>query len=113
MRRRNKLYLEDILSSINKIDNYLAGISYDGLINDEMRMDAIVRNLEIIGEASKNISEEIKNKYPLVEWKKITSFRNILAHDYFGLDSEILWDIIKNKLPNLKKNIKIIIDEEE
>ena len=113
MHRGHRLYLEDILHSIDKIQNYVGGISYDDLINDELRMDAIVRNLEIIGEASKNISEEIKNNYPLVEWKKITSFRNILAHDYFGIDYEILWDIIKNKLPNLGKNIKTIIDKEE
>jgi uncharacterized protein with HEPN domain len=78
-----------------------------------MKIDAVVRNFEIIGEAANKISQEIKEKYPSVEWRKISDFRNILAHEYFGIDYEIMWDIIKNKLPRLQKNIQNITDKEK
>lgn len=112
MRMAYKLYLEDILASANKILNYAENFSYENLIRDEMRIDAIIRNFEIIGEASTNITQEIKDKYPFVEWRKISDFRNVLAHEYFGVDYKIMWDIIKNKLPDLIKDIRTIIDSE-
>ncbi len=112
MRRSYKLYLEDILTSANKIQKYVGKSSYEVLINDEMRVDAIIRNFEIIGEASSNIPQEVRDKYPFVEWRKISDFRNVLAHGYFGIDYEIMWEIIKNKLPDLQRNLKTIIDSE-
>ncbi len=112
MRRNYKLYLEDIFAAIEKIQKYAGNISYEDLIKDEMKIDAIVRNFEIIGEASNNIPKETRDKYPSIEWRKVINFRNILAHEYFGVDYEIMWDIIKNKLPDLQKNIKAIIDSE-
>ena len=113
MRRAYKLYLEDILSSIQKIQNYAGNTSLENIVKDEMRIDAIVRNFEIIGEASRNIPQEIKDKYPTVEWRKISDFRNILAHEYFGIDYDIMWDIIQNKLPALQDNIKTILNAEQ
>ncbi|MDP3298420.1 MAG: DUF86 domain-containing protein [Thermodesulfovibrionia bacterium] len=112
MRRSYKLYLEDILASANKILNYIGNYSFEDLIKDEMKIDAIVRNFEIIGQATGNISQEIRNKYPFVEWRKIADFRNVLSHEYFGINYKIMWDIIKNKLPDLQRNIKTIIDSE-
>lgn len=113
MRRSYKLYLEEILSSTNKIQKYVGDSSFEDLLKDEMKIDAVVRNFEIIGEAANKISQEIKEKYPSVEWRKISDFRNILAHEYFGIDYEIMWDIIKNKLPRLQKNIQNITDKEK
>ncbi|MFZ3065490.1 MAG: DUF86 domain-containing protein [Nitrospirota bacterium] len=113
MRRAYKLYLEDILSSIQKIQNYAGDASLENIIKDEMRIDAIVRNFEVIGEASRNIPQEIKDKYPTVEWRKISDFRNILAHEYFGIDYDIMWDIIQSKLPTLQDNIKTILNAEQ
>lgn len=69
-------------------------------------------NFEIIGEASKNLPESIKESHPDVEWRKIESFRNVLAHEYFGIDIDILWDIIKNKLPDLSAGIRAIVESE-
>jgi len=112
MHRGYKLYLEDILTSIDKIQSYIGSFPLEDFVKDEMRVDAVVRNLEIIGEASRNIPVEIKGKYPDVEWRKIADFRNILAHEYFGIDYEILWDIIKNKLPDLHSKITSIISNE-
>jgi uncharacterized protein with HEPN domain len=103
--RSYKLYLEDILVAIKKIDAYSRGLTLVRLKRDKMVIDAIVRNLEIIGEASKNIPNKIRDKSPDIEWKKICGLRDILAHEYFGVDVQILWDIIRSKLPDLKKKI--------
>lgn len=78
-----------------------------------MAIDAIVRNLEIIGEASKNVPENIKRKYPFVEWKEAIGFRNVLAHNYFGIDLEAVWDTIAKNLPQLKSNILKVLQAEK
>lgn len=113
MRRSYLLYLEDMLDSVNKILSYADAFSIDELVRDGMRIDAIVRNFEIIGEAANNIPQEIKDKYPIVEWRKIADFRNVLAHEYFGIKHKIMWDIIKNKLPDLKKALQAILEKEK
>jgi len=113
MRRNYQLYLEDILESANKIQNYAGDLPFEHLIRDRMRVDAIVRNFEIIGEASSKIPQETRDKYSFVEWKKISNFRNVLAHEYFGVDYEIMWEIIKEKLPDLERQIKEIINREK
>ena len=76
-----------------------------------MIVDAVIRNLEIIGEAAKNIPKQVKEKYPDVEWRKISGLRDILAHEYFGVDLEVLWDVIKHKLPLLKRQVTKILRE--
>ncbi len=111
MPRDFKLYLDDILESTSRILEYSGGATIETLRADKMRLDAIVRNLEIIGEASGKLPIEIKDIYPSIEWKKIANFRNLLAHEYFGIDYEILWDIINNKIPQLKQIITDIIDQ--
>jgi hypothetical protein len=103
MLRSYRLYLEDMLAAIEKIRKYVNAYSLDEIIMDDMRLDAIIRNFEIIGEAAKNIPDEIQEKYSMIEWRKIADFRNVLAHEYFGISYKIMWDIIKNKLPNLEK----------
>lgn len=112
MPRDFRLYLDDILQSIDKIQRYSSGISFDEFAKDDKSSDAVVRNLEIIGEAVKNIPLKIHKKYPEVEWIKMAGLRDILAHEYFGIDSAIVWDIIQNKLPPLKSYIIRIIDVE-
>ena len=113
MRRNYLLYLEDILESTDKIQNYAGDLSYEDILQDKMRIDAIVRNFEIIGEASGKIPQEVRDKFPSVEWRKISNFRNVLAHEYFGIKYKIMWDIIKNKLPQLEKQIKAIVEQEK
>jgi len=113
MRRGYLLYLEDILASTVKILRYAKDASCENLLMDEMRLEAIARNFEIIGEASSKVPQDIKDKYPFIEWRKISDFRNILAHEYFGIDYEIMWEIIKDKLPGLEKQIKAIVNAEK
>lgn len=78
-----------------------------------MRLEAIEWNFTIMGEAAKNIPNEIREKYPFVEWQKVTDFRNVLAHKYFGISKKILWSIIKEKLPTLQKDIQTILEQEK
>ncbi len=77
--------------------------------NDEKTIDAVIRNLEIIGEAARRLPEEIRMRFPGVEWHKIISLRNILIHEYPGIDLETIWDIIENKLATLEEQIKEIL----
>ena len=108
--RNYKLYLDDILQAIERIEKYTKNFTLKKLIKDNLVADAIIRNLEILGEAAKNIPEDFKKQHPDIEWKKIAGLRDILAHEYFGVDLAILWDIIETKLPVLKKKISKIQD---
>src|SRR3990170_2721343 len=106
--------LVEFQDNYKTFDNYMdLKFSLEDLFVDEMKLDAIVRNFEIIGEAASNIPAEIRGKYPFVEWRKISDFRNVLAHEYFGINYKIMWDIIKNKLPALQKDIQTILKKEK
>lgn len=103
--RDYKLYLEDILEAIEKIERYTENLIFEEFKKNDLVVDAVIRNLEIIGEAVKNLPYNIKRRHSDVEWRKIAGFRDILIHEYFGINLKILWDIIQNKLPKLKEKI--------
>jgi uncharacterized protein with HEPN domain len=105
------LYLEDILSSGAKILRYTEGMTCEDLTRDERTYDAVVRNLQIIGEVVKNVPMEFRDKYKQIEWRKIAGLRDILAHAYFCLEDEILWDVVENKVPILIEQIREILLE--
>jgi len=107
-KRDPNLLLEDISAAIEKIERYIAGMAKDSFMADEKTIDAIVRNLEIIGEAARQMPEAFKEINKVVPWDQITGLRNRIVHDYFGLDLEIIWFIITSDLPDLKKNIQKI-----
>ena len=107
--RNYRLYIKDINDAIKKIFTYSEGISFEKFAKDEKTIDAVVRNFEIIGEATRQLPQEIKNKYREVEWKALISFRNVIIHEYFGINLKIIWDIIKNELPSLEQEIKKIL----
>ena len=106
------LFLEDILNSIEKLEKYTKGLDFKAFSENEMVIDAVTRNLEVMGEAVKNIPLDIQKKYPEVEWKEAKGFRNILIHDYFGIDLESVWDTINDDIPLLKKHISKVLKEE-
>jgi uncharacterized protein with HEPN domain len=104
-KRGIRLYLEDIQDSIRKIERYTRSSDFEKFSRDEQMIDAVVRNLSIIGEAVKNIPKEIKAKNPEVAWNEIRGMRNKVVHEYFGIDEEILWKTIQDDLPIFKKQI--------
>lgn len=111
MSRDESLYLEDIHESCKKILRFTKGMTYKDFVHDDLHFDAVLRNLEIIGEAVKNISEETRQKYPNVKWRKIAGFRDIVAHEYFGVNDETVWDIIEKEIPALLGIVKMMLKE--
>lgn len=104
--RDYRLYLDDILEAIQRIEEYTANMDFEDFAENRLVINAVIRNLEIIGESCRALPEEIGERYPDVEWCKIVGLRNILIHQYFGVDVELVWDIVKNKLPELEIKIK-------
>ena len=101
-KRAQKLYLKDILDAITKIKNYTKDLSFEEFSKSNLVTDGVVRNFEIIGEASKNIPDKMKEKYPDVSWKEMAGMRDKVIHEYFGIDLEIIWKTVKIRLPQLK-----------
>jgi len=106
MSREESLYIADIQESCEKVLRFTKGMAYKDFAHDDLHFDAVLRNLEIIGEAVKNISEETRQNYPDVKWRKIAGFRDIVAHQYFGVNEETVWDIVENEIPNLLEIVK-------
>jgi uncharacterized protein with HEPN domain len=92
-----RLYLEDIQLSCKKIIRYIENLGFYEFIADDRTYDAVIRNLEIIGEAARNVPEPIRARQPEIDWRAISALRNIVAHEYFGIKDEIIWDIIRTK----------------
>jgi uncharacterized protein with HEPN domain len=111
MSRNPRLYLEYIQQSCAKILRYTADFSYEEFKQDDRTYDAVLRNLEIIGEAAKNVPEEIRLRIPFVEWRKISGFRDIAAHQYSSISDSIVWDIVQNKIPELDAQLTRILSE--
>lgn len=101
-----KFRLEDILDALERIFEYVQGMDYDSWSNDRKTMDAVVRNLEIIGEAAANVPENIQEQFDKVPWYQMKGMRNILIHEYFGLDDKVIWKTIQNDLPSLKETLR-------
>jgi uncharacterized protein with HEPN domain len=105
-----RVFLEDVLEAIGKIRVYTHGLSLQAFTADSKTFDAVIRNLEIIGEAVKQIPDDVRSQSPEVEWKKIGRLRDLLIHHYFGVDAEIIWDIIQNKLDALEQATQRLLD---
>jgi len=103
-----RLFIHEILECIKKIEKYVSGISYNDFIKEDKTKDAVVRNLEIIGEAANQIPVNIKEKYKDIPWTQIIGLRHRLIHSYFVVDYDIVWNIINKELPDLKIKIKEI-----
>ncbi len=104
-KRDDKLYIDDIIDSILAIEKYIHEVDYNTFIENRMLYSATIRELEIIGEATGKISQKLKEKYPDIDYRTVKDFRNVLAHEYFGVDMEIVYSIVKHKLPTLKEEI--------
>ncbi len=107
------LLLNDICQAIDRIEQYIENLSFDAFSEDQKSVDAVVRNLEITGEAASRLPDEFKEKYSAIEWHKVVGLRHRIVHEYFGVDLEIIWQILHKNLPELKQKIRQIIDAEE
>lgn len=103
------LFLEDIVESSLKIAEYIIDLDFQHFKWDRKTIDAVIRNFEVIGEATKNLPKDLKDKYPQVPWEDLYSFRNKIAHEYFGVDYEIIWQLAKKELPVVLNDIEQII----
>jgi uncharacterized protein with HEPN domain len=111
MSRDYRLYLEDIKSSCLKIQRYTVGMNFENLRQDDRTYDAVIRNFEIIGEAARSMPAEIQQKHPEISWRAIAALRNIVAHEYFGIKDEIIWDIVSQKIPELLAQVQTILED--
>lgn len=109
MPRDSRVYLEDIVTAAERISAYVAGHTRESFAADAKTIDAVVRNLEIVGEAVKQVPAEIRQQAPDIEWLKIAGLRDILIHAYFNVDLEIVWDVVTNKLPGFAQKVKVLL----
>jgi len=110
MSRDPTLYLQDIQESCRKIRSYTDGMTFATFAADARTIDAVARNLEIIGEAVKRLPADWRRRHADIEWRKIAGLRDMLIHAYFGVDAEILWDVARNKVPELGEQVRKILN---
>ncbi|MBN3033354.1 MAG: DUF86 domain-containing protein [Candidatus Saganbacteria bacterium] len=111
MKRNYRIFVKDILDSITAIERFVGKLGYNKFSKDDKTVSATIRKLEIIGEAAKNTPSFVKEKQPEIDWKSMAGMRDKLIHDYFGVDMEILWAVIKKDLPQIKPLIKQLLKD--
>ena len=110
-KKDNLVYIDDMLGAVAKIRTYSKSVTKENFLKEEMRLDAVVRNLEIIGEAASRLSPSFREKHGEIEWKKIIGMRNRIIHAYDYVDYEIVWDVIKYDLVELEEKLKGIVKQ--
>jgi len=107
-KRTTNLLLDDMREAMERIGRYTIGMSFEVFAENEKTIDAVVRNMEIIGEAANRLPDDFKDHHPKIEWYKIVGLRNRIVHEYFGIDLEIIWQILQRDLPALELDLKHI-----
>ncbi len=113
MKRDNIVYLRHILDAIHRIEEYTTGVQYEGFMNNNLVQAGVMREIEIMGEATKRLTDDFKEKHPDIPWKKVAGMRDKLIHDYFGVDLDAVWDTVKKDINVLEGRIKDIIERED
>ena len=111
--RDGSLYLKDILAAIEAIEAFVEDMDFNSFRDDDKTNSAVIRKFEVIGEASKNVPDRLKEQYPLIPWKEMAGMRDRLIHFYFGVDYELVWKTIKNRLPAIKPLLSQILEDLE
>lgn len=112
-KREYRDYLHDILDAVNDAESFLEGMSFEQFAKDRKTLNAVVRSLEIIGEAAKSIPVDMREKYGKLPWKRMTGMRDKVIHAYFGVDTKTLWNTVKNDLPPLKQLVQKMLTDIE
>ncbi len=112
MSRDLSLYLTDIINSVDRIKDYTRNMNYDDFVEDIKTYDAVIHNLQIIGEATKQVPEIIRQKYPDIPWRQVAGLRDVIAHTYFMVNPEIVWNILNTELKSLRDCIALILQNE-
>ncbi len=113
MKKGNLVYLKHILDAISRIEEYTQAIIYEDFIENHLIQDGVIRQIEIIGEAVKRLSRDIRERHLEIPWKDITGMRDKLIHDYFGIDIDAVWDTVEKDIPTLKSSLNDLIEKEE
>ena len=108
MSREWTFHLTDMLTCCDRISRYASGLTRKSFETNEMAYDAIIRNIQLLGEAARHIPDETKRTAPDIEWRSVIAVRNILVHGYFSIDNDIVWDIIQNKIPPMCKSLAVL-----
>jgi len=111
--RTHKLFIEDMLEAMTKIERYIKAMDYNAFSQNTLVIDAVVRNLEVIGEAATNIPENIRDSYLNIPWRRMVGLRNIVIHEYFGIDLKIIWEIVSRNLPETKPGLIAMLNDLE
>jgi uncharacterized protein with HEPN domain len=110
MKRDYTLYIEDMLEAIKKVETYTSNLEFEGFEQSNLIVDAVIRNLEVIGEAANKVPKEVQEEYSEIPWRKMIDFRNILIHEYFGIDLSIVWMVATKNLPLAKSYLVKIVN---
>ncbi|GBD95736.1 MAG TPA: DUF86 domain-containing protein [Nitrospirae bacterium] len=113
MSRNITLYIKDILQNMSDAEDFISGISYEQFTNDQKTLNAVLRSIEVIGEAAKNIPDNIRNLYQDIPWREMAGMRDKVIHFYFGVDKEVIWFVVKERIPDLKPVISRLLRELE
>lgn len=113
MSRNIRLYIRDILENMRDAEEFIRGMSYDQFAGDKRTVNAVLRSIEVVGEATKNVPDDIRSAYPQVPWKEMAGMRDKVVHFYFGVDKEIVWLVARDRIPALRPLIEQILDDIE
>ncbi|WP_461201834.1 HepT-like ribonuclease domain-containing protein [Anoxybacillus sp. TBDG-1] len=99
------------MAAAEKIEKYTQGLSYDDFLDNDLISDAVIKNILVIGEAAKNIPDEMRQASPYIEWRKMAGMRDMMIHGYFPINYRIVWDVVRNKIPKLKQHVEQLLNE--
>ncbi|MEH7492609.1 HepT-like ribonuclease domain-containing protein [Neobacillus niacini] len=111
MQREPRVFLEDILAAAIKVEKYTMELSFDEFVDNDLVSDAVIKNILVIGEATKNIPDKIRIVNSEIEWRKMAGMRDMLIHGYFSINYKIVWDVVQNKLPTLRKQVEQLLQD--
>jgi uncharacterized protein with HEPN domain len=110
MKKDDSVYLHHIIDALLQIERYTDGVTYEEFLSNSLLQDGVIRQLEVMGEAARNLSEDLRNEYPKIPWRQMISLRNRMIHAYFNVNLQIIWEIIQGDIPNLKQETKHVLE---